>query len=114
MLYSNAVDADFGELLAVAFFHAVAFSPFLLEYNHLVAFDMIQNAGADGCIGEGGFAYFNGTILVGQEDFIKFDIGPYFNLLQVDIDFLSLFDFILPVVDIQNGVHNLSSLVFIP
>ena len=114
MLYSNAVDANFGKLLAVAFLHPVAFSPFLLENDHLVAFDMVQDAGADGCIGEGGLAYCNSTILLSQKDFIKFDIGAYLGLLQVDIDFLSLFDFVLPVVDIQNGVHNLSSLVFIP
>ena len=47
ILCVDGADPDFGELLAVAVFHAIAFAAFLFENDHFIALDMAEHIGGN-------------------------------------------------------------------
>lgn len=101
----DGVDLDFGERLAVAIFHAVAFTAFLFEDDNFVALQVCDNAGfyagaADVRCADGNF------ISVGQEmNVAKCEGIALLRCQPVDEDLLTFLNFKLLTGDGNNCEH---------
>lgn len=78
-LPGDALNADFGEALAVAFFHLVSFTSFFLEYNNFIAFLMAEYLGVNFCL-QGGFAQLYFAIAINEVYLVKINLVALFGL----------------------------------
>ena len=107
-LSNYVLDHDLGEHLAVAVLAAVAFATFLLEDDNLIAlYEGTFHLANDFCPFYGGRAYFNGTVGVNEEDFVKLYGLALFLLVAeiVDIQEFAGFGLELLSLDFYDSVH---------
>ena len=98
---------NLGQTLAVSVFLLVAFTAFLLEYNHLFAFQVFENGGFDqGAVYiRSAHTYF--FLVIGKQNFIKSYRCSGFYLKPVYEDFFSLLNSKLLACNVYNCVHKI-------
>ena len=84
---------------------AVSLASLLLEDDHLVRFDMVNNGRAHGRTFDVRASNRDRTVIADKEYVLKFDLLPHFNVHQRNEDLLLLINPVLLAGDIYNSVH---------
>lgn len=100
-------DHHLSELLTVTVQLLVTFSSLLVEYQHFVTLYQVRNDFAnDFCAFDGGSTYSDGSVVVCQQHFVKFNSCTVFSVLDVlNEQLLAFFGFELLTVNFYNYVH---------
>jgi len=105
ILDSDRLDFDFGKRLTVTVFLAVAFTAFLVENDHFVAFYMAQNAGLDVGATDQWSTNGNFTLILDEVYGIEGNRISFIRCQPVDEDLLTFLNFELLTGDGNNCEH---------
>ena len=86
-------------------FDAVSLASLLLEDDHLVSFDMVNDGRIHGRAFDVRTANRDRTVIADEEYVLELDLLPYLNVHQWDEDLLLLINPVLLAGDIYNSVH---------
>jgi hypothetical protein len=98
-------DPDFGELLAVAVFHAIAFAAFLFENDHFIALDVAEHIHGNAGTFQVWRTDLYNPVVVDQVYVAEGDRISYIRCQPVDEDLLTFLDFKLLTGDGNNCKH---------
>ena len=100
-------DSQFSKLLTVTVQFSVTFSSLLVEYQYFITFYQVRNYFAyHFCTFYGRSTYCNSTVVVYQQNFVKFNSCTVFSILNVvNKQFFAFFSFELLTVNFYNYVH---------
>jgi len=100
-------DCQFSKLLAMTVQFSVTFSSLFVEYQYFVTFYQVRSYFANHfCAVYSRSTYSYSTVVVNQQDFVKFNSCTVFSVLDVlNKQFLAFFCFELLTVNFYDYVH---------
>ena len=104
-LQRDGVDLNFGKRLAVAVFLAIAFTAFLVENDHFIAFYVAQNAGFDAGAAEQRRTDGNFTLILDEVYGVEGNRISFIRCQPVDEDLLTFLNFELLTGNGNNCEH---------
>ncbi len=101
----NTVDLDFGKLLAVAVFLAIALAAFLFENDHFITLYVAQYDALDERAAHVGDANGEITVILNEMHGVERDSIPFLSCQPVDEDLLTFLNFKLLTGDGNDCEH---------